>query len=317
VDLYKFKDCDFFTERGFLQMGNQSNNVLNWEDTFAKLAAPFSPDDVGWRLGHTFKSNDVLKGIAMPYATNRAIQKRLDETFGIFGWKNEYKEWLKGSQLCGISVRVTYEDGVTEWVTKWDGAECTDFEPIKGGLSDSMKRCAFQWSIGRYLYDIETQYVDVEEKGKTKTIGKKEKERLKSFLIGKSYTPSITEQQPKQQTSQVNQQNTDIKNNNTNKSETSNAAQNQPNTAIDNPSNTTSNAKNNTTAVNGNGNGNGNGNISVNKVSAKQAGFIKSLIQKGKLELADTLTKYGVATLEELSAVQASEAIKSLMALAS
>lgn len=306
-------------------MGNQSNNVLNWEETFAKLAAPFSPDEVGWRIGHTFTQNNVLKGIAMPYATNRAIQKRLDETFGIFGWKNEYKEWLKGSQLCGISVRVSYEDGVSEWVTKWDGAECTDFEPIKGGLSDSMKRSAFQWSIGRYLYDIDTQYVEVEEKGKNKTIGKKEKDRLKAFLSGKISTSPVTEKQQTTQatqttqTTQTTQQNTDKNNNNPNKNSTSNATQNQQGAAVDTSGKTNQNSNTNTNANTNKPttNGNGNNSVSGGKVSPKQAGFIKSLLQKSNTAIDGTLTKYGVATLEELSAGQASEAIKNLMSLAS
>lgn len=306
-------------------MENQNNNVLNWEETFAKLAEPFSPEEVGWRIGHTFQHNNVLKGIAMPYATNRAIQKRLDETFGIFGWKNEYKEWLNGSQLCGISVRVIYEDGKSEWVTKWDGAECTDFEPIKGGLSDSMKRCAFQWSIGRYLYDIDTQYVEVEEKGKNKTIGKKEKERLKAFLSGKQLITPVIKQQQQQKNSKDAQQDTDKKNNNPNENGNSkanpnvtlNATQNKQGAATGTSGNTTPNANTNTNTNKPTTTGNGNGEVSGGKVSPKQAGFIKSLLLKSNTAIDDTLAKYGVEALEELSKGQASEVINNLMSIAS
>lgn len=72
---------------------------------------------------------------------------RLDEVFGPENWQNQFKEWKGKAQLCGISCRIG-----GEWVTKWDGADDTDFEPTKGGLSDSMKRAAIQWGIGRYLY---------------------------------------------------------------------------------------------------------------------------------------------------------------------
>lgn len=50
-----------------------------------------------------------------------------------------------------------------------DGAEDSDIEPIKGGLSDSMKRAANQWGIGRVLYSMDTVWVNVEKKGKSFT----------------------------------------------------------------------------------------------------------------------------------------------------
>ena len=46
-----------------------------------------------------------------------------------------------------------------EWITKWDGADKTNFEATKGGLSDSMKRAAYQWGIGRYLYQLDEMIV--------------------------------------------------------------------------------------------------------------------------------------------------------------
>ena len=72
----------------------------------------------------------------MAYVTNRAIQNRLDDVFGCFGWKNQYREWHGDSQLCGISVKV---EG--EWITKWDGADDSATEATKGGLSDSNETC--------------------------------------------------------------------------------------------------------------------------------------------------------------------------------
>jgi len=51
--------------------------------------------------------------------------------------------------------------------TKWDGAENTDFEAIKGGLSDAFKRAGYKWGIGRYLYRLESAWVPCELHGKT------------------------------------------------------------------------------------------------------------------------------------------------------
>ena len=47
----------------------------------------------------------------------------------------------KEAQLCGIAI---FFEG-RGFITKWDGAEDSDIEAVKGGLSDSMKRAAVQW----------------------------------------------------------------------------------------------------------------------------------------------------------------------------
>ena len=108
-----------------------------------ELAQPFAPEDLESRLQKTIESQ--MRGIAVPYVTNRAIQTRLDDVVGPDGWYNEYKPWhragQKDSQLCGISIYFP-ERG---FITKWDGAEDSDIEPVKGGLSDSMNRAAVQW----------------------------------------------------------------------------------------------------------------------------------------------------------------------------
>lgn len=149
----------------------------------AALAMPFAPADLEWRLQRTFVSGGDTMGVAVPYVTNRAIQSRLDEVVGLNNWHNDYQPWhgtgQKNSQICGISI--FFED--RGWITKWDGAEDTDIEPIKGGLSDSMKRAAVQWGIGRVLYNMDVVFVDVEQRGKSWVIAKKEQSKLdKAYL---------------------------------------------------------------------------------------------------------------------------------------
>lgn len=125
-----------------------------------KLQEPFPPEDIEWRVGTT--NGEKTKGIALAYVTNRAIMNRLDSVFGPFGWKNEFREWKTGSQLCGISVK--YEG---EWVEKWDGADDSQTEAVKGGLSDAMKRAGYQWGIGRYLYNLENVWAEIEPAGRS------------------------------------------------------------------------------------------------------------------------------------------------------
>ena len=72
------------------------------QEIMKRLRAPFAPEEIAWRVGATTK--DKTKGLALAFVTNRAIQNRLDEVFGCFGWKDEYRKWRGNSQLCGISV---------------------------------------------------------------------------------------------------------------------------------------------------------------------------------------------------------------------
>jgi hypothetical protein len=157
-----------------------------------RLRAPFAPEEIEWRVGATTK--DKTKGMALAFVTNRAIQNRLDEVFGCFGWKNEYREWRGNSQLCGISVK--YEG---EWITKWDGASDTDFEATKGGLSDAMKRAAYQWGIGRYLYNLDAVWVPIRPAGKSYVIDGPPP-TLPAWALPEGYKP------PKQSAGQRNQE---------------------------------------------------------------------------------------------------------------
>lgn len=128
---------------------------------FSKLREPFYPNEIEWRLQSCGETNGKVWGMCLAYVTNRAIQNRLDEVCGPQNWKNEYSKAPDGGILCGISIKV---DG--EWITKYDGAENTQVEAVKGGLSDSMKRCAVQWGMGRYLYNLETGWIEVCKDGK-------------------------------------------------------------------------------------------------------------------------------------------------------
>jgi len=119
------------------------------------LQKPFNEDDIQWRVQQAgISANQNPYVMAIPYVSNRAIQKRLDEVFGPFGWENAYKPTPDGKgYLCGITIHSEKRS-----VTKWDGAEYTNIEPLKGALSDSMKRSAVQLGIGRYLYQLEMQF---------------------------------------------------------------------------------------------------------------------------------------------------------------
>lgn len=129
----------------------------------AELQERFTTEEIEWRIGRSGKKADgSLWATALAYINNRAIMNRLDHAVGAENWKNEFHEWRVGEDhgvLCGLSVRIN-----GEWVTKWDGAENTDIESVKGGLSDSMKRAGVQWGIGRYLYNLDETWVECSDK---------------------------------------------------------------------------------------------------------------------------------------------------------
>lgn len=141
------------------------------------LQRPFPAEDIEWRVSHAVQGKGGAKALVLAYITNRAIMERLDEVFGIAGWKNEYAEWRDKGVKCTLTCKVE-----NEWIAKEDGADVSDMEATKGGFSASMKRAAVQWGIGRYLYNLEQVWVNVNERGqnyiRTQT---KQKEEIKGY----------------------------------------------------------------------------------------------------------------------------------------
>lgn len=123
-----------------------------------RLAAPFPAEDIEWRVSRTFMQQSGPKAIVVAYLQNRAIMKRLDDVVGPENWENEFKP-LHNGVLCGI--RIHFSD--TKSRIKWDGADITNIEPTKGGVSSAMKRAAVEWGIGRYIYGLSEVFVEIKK----------------------------------------------------------------------------------------------------------------------------------------------------------
>jgi hypothetical protein len=155
---------------------NDMTKQLN--DILAELKKPFAPEDIEWRVQK--RSKDKQRGLALAYVTARAAQERLDSliTKGlIISWNANYKsvdmgttpQYRNGAEvqipikgfLCTIAL--TISDTLT--IARSDGANCTDFEPFKGGVSGAFKRAASAWGIGRYLYNLDTPWVPIDQYG--------------------------------------------------------------------------------------------------------------------------------------------------------
>jgi hypothetical protein len=148
-------------------------------DLIKQLSAPFPADRVSWRVGSTNK--EKTKGLALAYIDARDVMNRLDEVVGATCWSDKY-ETHGETMICYLSLNV---GGV--WVSKGDGAGDTQVEAEKGRISDAFKRSAVKWGIGRYLYDLDSPWVDIEGYGNSYRINKEELPRLRAILEGKAY----------------------------------------------------------------------------------------------------------------------------------
>lgn len=125
------------------------------------LQQPFPAEDIEWRVQSSGIANGKAWALIMPYVTSRAIQQRLDDTVGAHCWKNQLipvQQDNKLSFIAGISIKIG-----DEWIEKFDGADETNFENFKGGISNAMKRAGVEWGIGRYLYKLDVQFAELRE----------------------------------------------------------------------------------------------------------------------------------------------------------
>jgi len=149
------------------------------KELFDALKAPFKPEDVEWRVGR--KTKDKSKGEVLAYISARAVQERLDEVVGADKWSVEYtpvdfgdkkrtnyKGEVEVTSVKGFLATLTINlpEGYT--VQKTDGANCTDFEPFKGGISGAFRRVGSAFGIGRYLYSLPAIWVELDQWGNFK-----------------------------------------------------------------------------------------------------------------------------------------------------
>lgn len=138
-----------------------------------KLQAPFPEKDISWRVQSCgVGQNGKVWCRVLAYLDARAVQERLTATLGIDGWKTEVRR--EGDAfLCTLSIRITHEDGSTEWISRTDGSDVTDVEPVKGAISSAFKRASALFGVGTFLYKIGESFGEVREDGefygKTKT----------------------------------------------------------------------------------------------------------------------------------------------------
>jgi hypothetical protein len=149
----------------YTHIGGIFMKELNASEVFQKLGEPFSGDDIEWRsqLVNEGRNGYPPSALVVPYVQSRAIMNRLDEVVGWDRWENIVQELPGGGIIQGIRIWLSE----TRSITKWDGADKTNIEATKGGISSAFKRAAVLFSLGRHLYSETAQWVSITEKQST------------------------------------------------------------------------------------------------------------------------------------------------------
>lgn len=95
------------------------------------------------------------------YMDGRVPARLLDESVGAMNWQVSYSN---GNANCTISI---WDEDKGIWVSKENVGTASQYEAEKGLASDSFKRAAVYWGIGRELYsagEIWTRAVKVAQK---------------------------------------------------------------------------------------------------------------------------------------------------------
>ncbi len=119
------------------------------------LAEPFEVGEVKFKPA-------VVSGnraMALAYVDARVVQDRLDNVLGAENWQDDYAVLSDGSVTCKLRLRLG-----DEWVTKMDvggpSEQPDGGDRMKAAFSDSLKRAAVKFGVGRYLYRLPAQWVD-------------------------------------------------------------------------------------------------------------------------------------------------------------
>lgn len=90
------------------------------------------------------------------YKDARVDQNILDETVGAMNWQRKH---TRDNANCIISI---WDSEKKQWIEKEDTGTESFTEKEKGLASDSFKRAAFNWGIGRELYSAPFIWISAE-----------------------------------------------------------------------------------------------------------------------------------------------------------
>ena len=126
---------------------------MKLSDVQKRLQAPFPAHAVAWKPAAY--SKDRTRALMLAHIDARSVQDRLDAICPD-AWTFEI-EVIPGTEQPTVKGRLTVLG-----VTREDIGEAPEGSSAayKAAASDALKRCAVQFGIGRYLYDLPKQWAD-------------------------------------------------------------------------------------------------------------------------------------------------------------
>ena len=150
------------------------------KELMAALEEPFDPTEIKWRVTNTTqigsRNGPRFRGQMLAYADPRAYTDRLNDLFTPSGWTRDYTVQLvqnferkeRGSTERTITAKIVVTCRVTihgfgahtglgeEWADNDNAGTAAE--------AQAFKRACSCFGLGRYLYDLEGQWVDLDEK---------------------------------------------------------------------------------------------------------------------------------------------------------
>jgi hypothetical protein len=132
------------------------------------LTIPFDLAVIQWRV--TESSDDGTRGLMLPYADPRAYSDRLNDVFTPAGWSRKYTVQAsapvqRAKRGPAAKILVTCEVTIACIGTNsGTGEEWSDKEnALTAAEAQAFKRALSCFGLGRYLYDIDGEWVELGE----------------------------------------------------------------------------------------------------------------------------------------------------------
>lgn len=144
-------------------MNQQKYKSEYMDNILRQLKNPFPVHLLSYRIGAKTKNKD--KAIPLFYVTSRDIQKRLDDILGMENWKKETEIICCGNDLVAAKTTLSIKCLDGSWISKDGVGEPTKIAKPLGAESQSFKRAAAAFGIGRYLYFVHIGWQPIDEYG--------------------------------------------------------------------------------------------------------------------------------------------------------
>lgn len=151
---------------------------MSKEIDWAALAAPFAPEDVSFRLQGNPRDGKT-SAVVVAYLDARNVQQRLDDVCDPDGWSFDWQPIVTNNSAVLVAKGTLTIAGVS----KSDVGDAGQTEPSKASVSDSLKRAAVLFGIGRYLYDLPTMYAECEKHGAGWYMARGEEDKLRTRYL--------------------------------------------------------------------------------------------------------------------------------------